>query len=257
MRLGQAKDRTIQKYLETSSKLSVLVQFEARSEERIAILSNTVTRNRSLQHTACGLCRESGMHENKGGAVPQGIPRIILKPNSQSGQQEQPDQEARKSSDHQSASERSYGETRSGNVDYGIPGIPHSAVQRQDTSRRETVKKLIQQFENHPNKESFVQDLKKTEEIYTFIEKSKKFFTDMGNREISELCETSSEKQCDCALYWEIDIVYCLCGRCLEPSQTTKKLDKKNHDASSIPGYVIQKNLTGGAKHGASERQRM
>ena len=42
--------------------------------------------------------------------------RVTLKPNSQSGQRDQPDQEARKSSDHQSVS-GTYGETRSGNVD--------------------------------------------------------------------------------------------------------------------------------------------
>ena len=100
------------------------------------------------------------MHEDQGGAVPQGIPiskgtRTAPKPSLRSGQQDQPDQEARKSSGHQSAPERSYGETRSGNVDYRIQGTPHSAVQQQDTNRRETVKKLIQQFENHPNKEFF------------------------------------------------------------------------------------------------------
>ena len=55
MQLGQAKARTIQKYLETSSKHSALVQFRARSEARIAILSNTITRNHSLQHTICDL----------------------------------------------------------------------------------------------------------------------------------------------------------------------------------------------------------
>ena len=144
------------------------------------------------------------------------LPRSTLKPNSQSGQQDQPDQDARKSSDHQSAS-GSYGETRSGNVDYRIPGIPHSAVQQQDTNRRETVKNLIQQFENHPNKEFFPQDLNKTEEINTFSEKSKKLVTDMGNTEIFELCETSSKKQCpDCASYWESGIVYWSCGRCLK-----------------------------------------
>ena len=55
MRLEQAKDRSIQKYLETSSKHSILVQFRARSEERVAILSNTITRNRSLQHMTCDL----------------------------------------------------------------------------------------------------------------------------------------------------------------------------------------------------------
>ena len=136
---------------------------------------------------------------------------------------------------------------------------PFCTVQQQDTNRKETVKKLMQQFENHPNKESFLQDLKKTEKINTFSKESKKLITDTGNiTEIFELCETSSKKQCpDCNLYWEIGIVYCSCGRCLKPSQSTKKLDKHNFGAVSIPGYVIKKNLLRGAKHGASERQRM
>ena len=73
MRLDQAKDRSIQQCLETSSKYCILVQFDARSEERIAILSNTITRNRSLQHTACDLHRESGMHEDEGGGIPQSM----------------------------------------------------------------------------------------------------------------------------------------------------------------------------------------
>ena len=103
------------------------------------------------------------------------LPRVLLKPNSQSGRLR---------------------EHRSGNVGYRIPGIPHHTVQQQDTNRRETVKKLIQQFENHPNKEFFLQDLNKTEEITTFSERSKKLITDMGNTEIFELCETSSKKQC-------------------------------------------------------------
>ena len=61
-----------------------------------------------------------------------------------------------------------------------------AADQQQDTNRRETVKRLIQQFENHPNKESFLQDLNKTEEINTFSEESKKLITDMGNTESFE-----------------------------------------------------------------------
>ena len=80
-----------------------------------------------------------------------------------------------------------------------VPGILHSTVQQQDTNRKETVKRLIQQFENHPNKESFLQDLNKTEKMNKFSEESKKLITDMGNTEIFELCETSSKKQCtDC-----------------------------------------------------------
>ena len=42
-----------------------------------------------------------------------------------------------------------------------------------------------------------------------------------------------------------------------KPSQRTNKLDKKSYDVLSMPGYVIKKNLAHGAKHGASERQRM
>ena len=60
----------------------------------------------------------------------------------------------------------------------------------------------------------------------------------MGNYEIFELCETSSKKQCpDCNFCNLIGIVYCSRGRCLTPSQSTKKLDKKNFDALSIPDY--------------------
>ena len=76
----------------------------------------------------------------------------------------------------------------------------HSAVEQQDTNRRDTVKKLIQQFESHPNKESFLQDLNKTEELNKFTEKLQKLIADMNNNEIFELCE--------------IGIVSCTCGRC-------------------------------------------
>ena len=59
-------------------------------------------------------------------------------------------------------------------------------------------------------------------------EKSKKLITDMGNTEIFELCETSSKKRCpDCALYWETDIVYWSCGRCLIPSQKYQKVGQE------------------------------
>ena len=65
MRLGQAKDRTIHIVLgDIIKKQSVLVQFKARSEEGIAVLSNTITRSRSLQHTTCDLFCEGGMNED-------------------------------------------------------------------------------------------------------------------------------------------------------------------------------------------------
>ena len=63
----------------------------------------------------------------------------------------------------------------------------------------------MQQFESHPNKESFLQDLNKTEEINKFSEKSQKLIPDMNNTETFELSETSSKKQCpDCAFVEDV-----------------------------------------------------
>ena len=143
-------------------------------------------------------------------------------------------------------------------MDYRIFGIPLSVVGKQDINRKDKVKTLIQQFENHPNKESFLQDLKQTEKINKFSEKSRKLIADMNNAEIFELRETSSKRQCpDCSLYWEVGIVYCTCGRCLKPSQRVKEYNKDDYDVLSIHGYVVRKNNTRGAKHASSERQRM
>ena len=95
-------------------------------------------------------------------------------------------------------------ETCRGNVDYRIPGIPHSTVQKEDPNCKEIVKRLIQQLENHPNRDSSTGDLNKTEEFNPFSEKSKELITSMGNTEYFELCETSSKTHClGCALYWE------------------------------------------------------
>ena len=167
------------------------------------------------------------------------LPRVVLKANLHSGQQGQREQDARTSCDQPSESKSSW-ETWNNTVDYRILGIPFSTVEQQDTNREDKVKKLIEQFESQPHKESFLQDVSQTQKINKFSEKSKDLIADMSNTKIFELCETSSKKQCtDCNLYWEIGIVYCTCGRCLKSSQRIKGFDKSNYDVSSIPGYVI------------------
>ena len=74
------------------------------------------------------------------------LPRVVLKPNSHSGQQDQQEQDARSSCDHPSGS-KSSGETWCNNVDYRIRGIPLSTVEQRGTNRKDKVKRLIQQFE--------------------------------------------------------------------------------------------------------------
>ena len=81
-------------------------------------------------------------------------------------------------------------------MDCRIHGVLLSAVEQQDTHREDKVKKLIEKFENHPNKESFLQDSKQMKEINEFSKKSQDLIADMNNTQISELCETSSKQQC-------------------------------------------------------------
>ena len=137
--------------------------------------------------------------------------RVFLKPNSQSGQLYQPDKEQENPVTTQSVSWKLRGNPQRQTLT--IESQAYLILQSNNKTRiaEKTVKRLIQQFREAPEQGVFsCRDLNKTEKINTFREQSKKLITDMGNTEIFELCETSSKKQCpDCALYWEIGIVYC------------------------------------------------
>ena len=55
-----------------------------------------------------------------------------------------------------------------------------SAVEQQDTHRKDKVEQLIEKFENYLNKESFLQDCKQTKEIDEFSKESKHLIADMN-----------------------------------------------------------------------------
>ena len=111
------------------------------------------------------------------------VPRVVLKWNSQYGQQDPRSQEARSSWDPSSDS-KSNGETCSNIVDYRISGVPLSPIEQQNTTRENKVKKLIEKFENHQLKESFLQDLSQTQKINKFSKESHDLFADVNNTEI-------------------------------------------------------------------------
>ena len=62
-------------------------------------------------------------------------------------------------------------------VDFRTPGIPHSAVEQVETNRKEKVRRLIEQFESHPNRNMFLKDYEKSEEINHFSQESKDLIT--------------------------------------------------------------------------------
>ena len=134
------------------------------------------------------------------------VPRVVLKSNSQHGQQDRESQVAR-SSWEPSSDSKSYGKTCNSTVYYRIFGVPLSAVEQQDTTCENKVKKLIEKFENHKHKKSFLQDLSQTQRINKFSKESQDLTADLNNTEIFEFCEHSSKQQClDYNTHWDIGI---------------------------------------------------
>ena len=150
------------------------------------------------------------MYENYGRAPPEGTldsksaMSCFKKSNSQYGLQDPQNQDAR-SLWEPSSNSNIFGETCDSTVDHRIVGVPLSAVEPQNTTSENKVKKLIEKFENHKNKHSLIQDLRQTEKINKFSKESQDLTADMDNTEIFELCENSSKQQCpDCNVYWEM-----------------------------------------------------
>ena len=109
------------------------------------------------------------------------LPRVTLMPKSQHNRKDLPIADSRKSNDCESE-ERKHRETCSSTrVYFRIPGIPHSTVEQVETSRKETVRLLIEQFENRPNKNILLKDFEKSEEINHFSKESNDLITEMGN----------------------------------------------------------------------------
>ena len=65
-------------------------------------------------------------------------------------------------------------------MDYRISGVL-SAVEQKNTTRENKMKKLIEKFENHQRKESFLQDLGGTQKIDKFSKESQDLLADMNN----------------------------------------------------------------------------
>ena len=89
------------------------------------------------------------------------------------------------------------------NMDFRIPGLPHSVVKHaQSTSVRE----LVQKIENHPDRHVLQQDLRQNQAYNPFSPESKRMIQDVGN------VETDYKTQCEaCLSYWSEGIV---CGTC-------------------------------------------
>ena len=134
------------------------------------------------------------------------------------------------------------------NMDFRIPGLPHSVVKHaQSTSVRE----LIQKIENHPDRHALQQDLRQNQAYNPFSPESKRMIQDVGNVELFELLETDPKTQCKaCLSYWSEGIVYCTCGHLLKETVANRGFIEYTLDLLSIPEYVIKKGRPHGHRYG-------
>ena len=130
------------------------------------------------------------------------------------------------------------------NMDFRIPGLPHSVVKHAQST---SVPKLIQKIENHPDRHAFQQDPRQNQAYNPFSPESKRMIQDVGNVELFEDPKT----QCNaCLSYWSEGIVYCTCGHLLKETVANRGFIEYILDFLSILEYVIKKGRPHGHRHG-------
>ena len=96
------------------------------------------------------------------------------------------------------------------NIDFNISGVPNAMVKR---SHGINVHNLIQQIENHPQRQALQSDLQQHRAFNPFSKESKDAITAVGNTELCEIVDVEPKSQCRaCLTYWDAGIVYCSCG---------------------------------------------
>ena len=134
------------------------------------------------------------------------------------------------------------------NMDFRIPGLPHSVVKHAQSI---SVRELVQKIENHPNRHAIQQDLRQNKAYNPFSAESKQMIQEVGNVELFDLLETDSKTQCNaCQSYCSEGIVYCTCGHLSKETVANRGFIEYTLDFLSIPEYVIKKGRLHGHRYG-------
>ena len=138
------------------------------------------------------------------------------------------------------------------NIDFNISGVPNAMVKR---SHSINVHNLIQQIENHPQRQALQSDLQQHRAFNPFSEESKGAIMAVGNTELCEIVDVEPKSQCRaCLTYWSAGIVYCTCGHLMEDGTTeNKKYISSVLDLFSIPNFYIRKGRPHGHRYGKKE----
>ena len=138
------------------------------------------------------------------------------------------------------------------NIDFNISGVPNAMVKR---SHGINVHNLIQQIENHPQRQALQSDLQQHRARNPFSKESKDAITAAGNTELCEIVDVEPKSQCKaCLTYWDAGIVYCTCGHFSRYDTTeNKKYISSVLDLFSIPNFYVKKGRPHGHRYGKKE----
>ena len=134
------------------------------------------------------------------------------------------------------------------NIDFRIPGLPHSVVKQAQNFR---VRELVKKIENHPDRHALQPDLLQDTAYNPFSTMTKQMIQDVGNVELFELFETDPKTLCtECLSYWSEGIVYCTCGQLLKETvhghRYGKTPEKKEfHLVHNMKKRCIKRGFTG------------
>ena len=104
------------------------------------------------------------------------------------------------------------------NIDFNISGVSNAMVKR---SHGINVHNLIQQIENHPQREALQSDLQQHCAFNPFSKESKDAIMAAGNTELCEIVDVEPKSQCRaCLTHWSAGIVYCTCGHLMIRQKT-------------------------------------
>ena len=135
------------------------------------------------------------------------------------------------------------------NIAFNISGVPNAMVKR---SHGINVHNLIQQIENHPQRQALQSDLQQHQAFNPFSEESKDAITAAGNTELCEIVDVEPKSQCRaCLTYWDAGIIHRSCGHFLRDDTTdNKKYISSVLDLFSIPNFYIRKGRPHGHRYG-------
>ena len=141
------------------------------------------------------------------------------------------------------------------NIDFNTSSVPNAMVKR---SHGINVHNLIQQIENHPQRQALQSDLQQHRQFNPFSKESLDVIKAAGNTELCELLDVEPKAQCKaCLSYWDVGTVYCTCGHFLRGDTTeNKKYIKSILDLFSIPNFYIRKGRPHGHRYGKKESAR-